>query len=354
MRDGICVAIDGMGGDRGPRAIARGMVKAVRRVPGIRFRVWGQEELWTPLLRHAALRKSASLHHADSVISADCKPSQAVRNGKGSSMWLAIKDVRDGHAQCAVSSGNTGALTALGMLLIKRLGGISRAALATTIPTIKGECCVLDLGASVDCAPKTLIQNAVMGQLYARQVMGLVKPRLALLNIGEEEMKGSPEIRTADGLLKERLAVLGAQAPFEYVGFAEGDFMRTGHVDVLVSNGFTGNILLKAIEGTAKTAGQFLRQAFRSDPFAGLGYLLARRALLKHHYRTDPRRHNGAMLLGLNGLVVKSHGNSDSIAFAAAIERAVTLVSSDFASLMAQDMVLMNLGEGRPAMTEAS
>ncbi|MCH8133555.1 MAG: phosphate acyltransferase PlsX [Myxococcales bacterium] len=241
------------------------------------------------------------------AIESDAKPSVALRQGRNSSMRLAIQAVRDGTAQGVVSAGNTGALMAMSKIVLKTLPGIHRPALATIFPTKRGETVVLDVGANAECTADNLVQFAVMGEVFARNVLGLENPSIGILNVGAENLKGNEAVKKASMMLQE------TSLPIKFHGFIEGDDIAQGTVDVVVADGFSGNIALKTAEGTARLYAEYLRRAFRSSTMAGLGYLLARRALKKLRARLDPRRYNGAVSLGLNGITVKSHGGSDAL-----------------------------------------
>jgi glycerol-3-phosphate acyltransferase PlsX len=253
-------------------------------------------------------------------------------------MRLSIDAVRDGAAAGVVSAGNTGALMAMAKFVLKTMPGIDRPAIASFFPTLRGESVMLDLGANVQCDADNLVQFAVMGNVFARTVLGVLHPTIGLLNVGSEELKGNEAVREAWSILRN------TSLPGQFHGFIEGDDIAKGTVDVIVTDGFTGNIALKAIEGTAKLYSEFLRQTFMSTAFSRLGYLLARPAIRSLKARTDPRRYNGAIFLGLNGIAVKSHGGTDALGFANAIGVAVDMVThqsidrirDDFARLTAQ------------------
>ncbi|MGH6959775.1 MAG: phosphate acyltransferase PlsX, partial [Dongiaceae bacterium] len=248
------------------------------------------------------------------------KPSVALRSGRGSSMRLACDAVRDGEAAGVVSAGNTGALMAIAKFVLKTLPGIDRPAIASYFPTIRGESVMLDLGANVECDANNLVQFAVMGNVFARTVLGVLEPTIGLLNVGSEELKGHEAVREANALLRN------TPLPGRFHGFVEGDDIAKGTVDVFVTDGFTGNITIKTIEGTAKLYSEFLRHTLKTSMLSRLGYLLARPALNGLRVRLDPRRYNGAIFLGLNGIAVKSHGGTDALGFANAIGVAVDMV----------------------------
>jgi glycerol-3-phosphate acyltransferase PlsX len=301
-----------------------------------RFLMFGNEALLAPLLENEPdLAAVTTLRHTEDVIASDDKPSVALRAGRNSSMRLAINAVADGEADSVVSAGNTGALMAIAKFVLKMLPGIDRPAIASFYPTQRGESCMLDLGANVQCDAKNLVQFAVMGEVFARTVLGNKEPTIGLLNIGVEESKGHEEIREAAALLRE------ADLPGEFVGFVEGDDIAAGTVDVVVTDGFTGNVALKTAEGMIRLYAGFMKDAFNSSFMAKLGYLLVRREIENLRRRTDPRRYNGAMLLGLNGIVVKSHGGTDDFGFASAIEVAADMVSHKFLDKITADLNLL-------------
>jgi glycerol-3-phosphate acyltransferase PlsX len=321
----LTIALDAMGGDNAPSIVVKGAAIARVRFPHVRFVLYGDERRIQPLLkRKSKLRKVASIVHTDKLIQGDTKPSIALRQGRGSSMWRMIEAVQQGEAAAAVSAGNTGALMALAKFILRTLPGIDRPAIAAYFPTMRGESVMLDLGANVECDANNLVQFAVMGEMFARTVLGLQDPTVGLLNVGEEPVKGHESVRAAAALLQT------INLPLRFEGFIEGDDIANGTVDVIVTDGFTGNIALKTAEGTARLLREFVRQAFKSSFLAGIGFLLARAALRKMQLRTDPRRYNGALMLGLNGVVVKSHGGTDALGFANAIGVAIDMAAGGF------------------------
>ncbi len=327
MTEPLVIALDAMGGDHAPNIVIKGAHIARERYPDIHFLIYGDEaRIKRQLRRRRRLRGCVTVHHTDEVVPGDASLGVALRGGRNSSMRLAIDAVRDGEAAGVVSAGNTGALMAMAKIALKTLPGIDRPAIASFFPTLEGESVMLDLGANVVCDANNLVEFAVMGQIFARTVLGFVEPTVGLLNVGSEEMKGHEEIRAAHAILRED------SLPLKYHGFIEGDDIARGTVDVVVTDGFSGNIALKTAEGTARLVTTFLSDAFRSSLSSRLGYLLAHRALKKLRARIDPRRYNGAMFLGLNGIVVKSHGGTDALGFANAIG-------------VAADMALGNINE---------
>jgi phosphate acyltransferase len=339
----INIALDAMGGDRAPAIVLQGADLALKRVPGLRFLIFGPETAIAPLLgKLPNLAAVASVHHTSAVISDDAKPSLALRTGRHSSMALAIDAVAEGRADGVVSAGNTGALMALAKFVLKTLPGIDRPAIASFIPTRRGESVMLDLGANVDCDPDNLVQFALMGDVFARTVFGLVEPSVGLLNVGSEDLKGNDVVRRASARLR------GALTPIRFHGFVEGDDIAAGTVDVVVTDGFTGNIALKTAEGTAKLFSEFLEEAFRHSLSARLGYLFARRALHRLRMRVDPRRYNGAIFLGLNGIAVKSHGAADAFGFANAIGVAADMMANGFLDKIRGELARLNQGSAAP------
>lgn len=326
MTNGLVLSIDGMGGDNAPDIVVEGVDIAARGNGGVRFLIHGDPARINSLLdRHAAAKAVSEVVPAERAIAMDVKASQALRQGKGSSLWNAVQSVETGQANAVVSAGNTGAYMAISMFRLRKIEGVHRPALATRWPTIKGGYTVmLDVGANVEADAEQLVEFAIMGEAFARAVSGEPRPTVALLNVGSEDQKGHEEIRTAARLIRET----GVDINFQ--GFAEGDDIAKGTVDVVVTDGFTGNIALKAGEGTARLAGFLMRDALTSGPIAKLGALIAYPAIRKLRTRMDPGTFNGALFLGLNGLVVKSHGGADGRGYAAAIGVAEKLARSHY------------------------
>jgi phosphate acyltransferase len=316
----VTIALDAMGGDRAPDMVVKGASIALQRFPQAQFQFFGAEDRIKPLLaKLPRLSARATIHHTDESISGDAKPSVALRTGRRSSMRLAIDAVAEGEADCVVSAGNTGALMAMAKFALKTLPGIDRPAMASFFPTQRGESVMLDLGANVECDADNLVQFALMGDVFARTVLGLLQPTVGILNIGSEDLKGHDEVRAAAARLR------GPDAPLRFHGFIEGDDIAAGTVDVVVTDGFTGNIAVKTAEGTARMYSEFLRAAFKHSLTTRIGYLFAAASLKKLRERLDPRRYNGAVFLGLQGIAVKSHGGSDALGFANAIGVAVDM-----------------------------
>jgi len=321
----LTIALDAMGGDNAPQVVIRGANIARQRFPQVDFLMFGQEDKIKPLLSGMSkLKDVSSIVHTDDVVRADEKPSVALRSGRNSSMRLAINAVHEGKAHGVVSAGNTGALMGMAKFVLKTLPGIDRPAISSLFPTLKGETVMLDLGANVHCDAANLVDFAVMGTAFARITLGIQEPTYGLLNVGSEEIKGHEALHEASTILRE------ANVQGKFVGFVEGDDLAKGTVDVVVTDGFTGNIALKTTEGTAKMVNEYVRRSFKSSALAGFGYLLARPAMNKLRMRLDPRRYNGAIFLGLNGIAIKSHGGTDALGFANAIGVAVDLLQHDF------------------------
>jgi len=335
----ITLSIDAMGGDNAPASVVDGIAKQARKDPDIRFLLHGDSAAMEKLLsKRRVLDGRVELRHAEDVIEMDAKPSVAVRRGRKSSLWHALESVRDGDASAMVSAGNTGAMMAMALFCLRRANGVDRPAIAALWPTMgKHEhCIVLDMGADVRADAADLAKYAVMGTEYARIALGADKPRVAVLNVGTEENKGRPEVKEAAEVLRERAARDGAS--FDFAGFIEANAIPMGHADVVVTDGFTGNVALKAAEGTARFVGDHLRGAFEHDWTSRLAALFAIASLRRLKRRIDPRRVNGGVFLGLDGLAVKSHGSADATGFAAAVELAATMSRADVINRIAAQL----------------
>jgi glycerol-3-phosphate acyltransferase PlsX len=330
----VTIALDAMGGDHGPSVVVPGAALALVRHPDLRFILVGDAGLIeAELTSHPALAARAEIVHTDVAVAMDAKPSQALRKGRWrSSLWLALEAVRDGRADAAVSAGNTGALMVMAKFCLKTIPGIDRPAIAAIWPTIQSECIVLDVGANVGADARQLVEFTLMGAAMARALFGIARPSIGLLNIGVEEVKGLDEIKKAAATLKN------TRLPIEYRGFVEGDDVGHGAVDVVVTDGFTGNIALKTAEGTAKQIGEYLRAAMTRSWLARLGAVLAQGAFRALKDKLDPRQLNGGIFLGLNGIVVKSHGGTDATGFASAIDTAYDMASSGVVKRLASDV----------------
>ena len=335
MADGSWIAIDAMGGDEGLATMLAGVAHARRRHESMRFLLVGDEAaIRAGLESHPNLSAASEIVHAPEVVGSSDKPSQAIRRAKTTSMGIAINLVKQGRAAAAVSSGNTGALMAMAKLALRTMPGIDRPALAALLPSLgDNDLVMLDLGANAECDARNLVQFAVMGAAYARTALDLESPRVALLNIGTEELKGIDSVREAAATLRA-----SPHLPMTFTGYIEGDRLSRGQVDVVVCDGFSGNIALKTAEGTARFVADLLKRAFRSSVRSKIGFLISKPAteLLRHHL--DPNNHNGAVFLGLNGLVVKSHGSANEAGISNAIQVAAKMVRDDLTRSIASDL----------------
>ena len=336
MSAAFTLSIDAMGGDRAPEIVVKGVALARIRYPNAHFQLHGDEAKLKPLLaQEKSLGDCCSIRHTDQAITNDAKPSQALRQGRNSSMWKAIDAVKSGEAAGVVSAGNTGALMAMAKLILRPMPGIDRPAICALFPTRVGETAMLDLGANAQCDARNLVEFAIMGECFSRALLGIERPTVGLLNIGSEDLKGTDMLREVSQTLR------GAHLDMEFKGFVEGDDIAAGTVDVVVTDGFTGYVALKTAEGTAKLVFEFLRIAIKSSWIAKFGMLFAKPVILQVVARVDPRRYNGALFLGLNGIVVKSHGGTDAVGFANAIGNAVDMVSRDLNRHIAEDIERM-------------
>jgi glycerol-3-phosphate acyltransferase PlsX len=343
MPQKVRIALDAMGGDFGASVVVPGAAISLSRHPDAEFLLFGDRALIEPqLAKHPALKAASRIVHTDVAVSMHDKPSQALRRGrKTSSMWLAIDAVKNGQAGVAISAGNTGALVTMARFCLRMLPGIDRPALAALWPTMRGDSVVLDLGATIGGDAHHLMALAVMGSAMASVLLNLERPTVGLLNIGVEEMKGHEEIREAAELLR------AASLPqLEYVGFIEGDGIGKGAADVIVAEGFSGNIALKAAEGTARQLAEFLRSAMSRSWRTQLGYLFAKAAFRALRDKMDPNKSNGSVLLGLNGIVVKSHGGTNAEGFASAVDVGYEMVHYDLLTKINQ---MLNPEGGAPA-----
>ncbi len=339
------IAIDAMGGDVGVRVMVAGAALALARHPHLTFIFCGDSaRIESGLNDHPELKPVSEIVHTDQVVLGDDKPGQALRKARGSSMGLAIDAVKQGRAGAALSSGNTGALMAMAKLALRTMPGIDRPALAAILPTLgDNDVVMLDLGANTDCDANNLVQFALMGAAYARTALGLERPRVALLNIGTEELKGIDSVRDAAARLRAAEGI-----GFEFAGYIEGDKLSRGDVDVVVHDGFSGNIALKTIEGTARFVTDLLRRAFTSSIRSKIGFLISKPAteLLRHHL--DPNNHNGAVFLGLNGVVLKSHGSANDKGVANAIHVCAELLAKDIVGQVQTDLAGLKAAEPAP------
>ena len=333
----VRIALDAMGGDHGPAVVLDGASRIATARPDVSFLAFGNESAITPILaKHPRLAGRLAVHHSDVAVRMDDKPSQALRTGRRvSSMWMAIEAVKRGEADVAVSAGNTGALMAMSKVCLRTMPQIDRPAIAALWPTLRGRSIVLDVGATIGADAQHLVDMAIMGTAMASIVLDISRPTVGLLNVGSEEIKGLEEVKAAGRLLRE-----AALPQLDYQGFVEGDDLGRGTVDVVVTEGFTGNIALKTAEGTARQIGQYLREAMSSSLMSRLGYLLARGAFNALRQKLDPRRVNGGVFLGLDGLVIKSHGGTDGLGFAGAIEMGYEMAHHDLLSKIRESLTL--------------
>ena len=349
MTRDIVISIDAMGGDSGPSAIVGGMVMSASKNDEIRYIVHGDEAELRPLIeKHSALNDIVEIRHCSDVISMTEKPSRAMRSGKDSSMWGTLKTVEMGDATVAVSCGNTGALMAISMLRLRRAPGVDRPAIAVLWPSrsAAGHSVVLDVGADIRAEARDLVQYAIMGTEYARQGLDLTTPRVGLLNVGTEEHKGRAALHEASELLEALAAE--PDSGMNFIGFVEGSDIGSANVDVIVTDGFTGNVALKTAEGTATLIRGFLRDAMEHTVFSRIGALFALTSLRRLQKRLDPRRRNGGVFLGLNGAVVKSHGSADATGVSAAIKLAFRLAKNGFTQKVAERVAKAAKPEGHP------
>lgn len=341
----IVVSVDAMGGDRGPGAVVAGIALAAAELPQLRIVLHGPDSVLSPLVaKRPVLAGRVALRHADRVVAMTDKPSQVMRHGEGTSMWSAIETVKRAEATAAVSCGNTGALMALSTIRLRRLPGINRPAIACLWPSRnpQGFNVMLDVGADIRADAADLVQFALMGAAYARSGLGVARPRVGLLNVGTEDHKGRPELKEA----AELMPAAAAQGGFDYAGFVEGGDLPSARVDVIVTDGFTGNVALKTGEGTARLVAELLRETLSGSLLSRIGAGLAMGALRRLQQRIDPRRVNGGVFLGLNGTVVKSHGASDETGVAAAVKLAYVLAKSGFQDRLAAQVAAQSAAPG--------
>jgi phosphate acyltransferase len=335
----ITVSVDAMGGDLGPAVVVEGCAQCLRANPRLHILMNGDDSVLSALIARADdVAARITLRHAPGVVTMQDKPSHVMRHGRDTSMWSTVAAVKDGLALAAVSCGNTGALMAVSMLQLRKMEGVNRPAIACLWPSRgkHGFNTMLDVGADVKAEASDLLAYAIMGSTYFRNGFSEPRPRVGLLNVGTEDHKGRAEIREAHDLIARHQDT----GRYEYVGFVEGGDIPSARVDVIVTDGFTGNIALKTGEGTAKLIGDFLRESFRANLYTMLGALLSRQTLAKLRQRIDPRRVNGGVFLGLNGTVVKSHGSADATGVAAAVTLAAKLAQSGYRGRMADRLVI--------------
>lgn len=319
----LTVSIDAMGGDSGPGIVVDALAMSALRHPSARYILHGDEGAIAPLLaKRGKLAERVAIRHTAEQVRMEDKPSLVLRRGRNTSMWRTIEAVKSKEAEVAISAGNTGALMAMAMFQLGVLQGISRPAIAAIWPTRRGQSIVLDVGANISCDAEQLVDFAVMGETFARAILGLDRPSVGLLNVGSEDVKGHDSVKEAAQILR------GASLPIEFRGFVEGDDIAEGTVDVVVTDGFTGNVALKTAEGTAKLVVGFLRSALGGSLLGKIGALFASGALRALRRKLDPRSSNGGIFLGLNGIVVKSHGGTDAPGFASALDMAIDMADS--------------------------
>ena len=329
----LTVSIDAMGGDAGPGIVVAALARSVLRHPSVRFILHGDEaELNALFAKRTKLLERVAIRHAPDRVRMEEKPGLALRRGRNSSMWRAIDSVKQKEAEVAVSAGNTGALMAMSMFQLGTLENISRPAIAALWPTKRGQSVVLDVGANVTATEEQLVDFAVMGQAFARAILGLERPTVGILNVGSEDVKGNDAVKGAAHVLRNNPSL-----PIEFAGFVEGDDISEGMVDVIVTDGFTGNVALKTAEGTAKLIVHYLRTALRRSFLGRLGAVIASGALNALRRKLDPRSSNGGIFLGLCGVVVKSHGGTDALGFASALDMAIDMAKADVIARIVAD-----------------
>ncbi|MEY4706298.1 MAG: phosphate acyltransferase PlsX [Pseudomonadota bacterium] len=339
MTRALTVSIDAMGGDAGPGIVVSALLRALQRHTKVQFLLHGDEAQLNPLLaKHAKLRGRASIKHASGRVAMEDKPSHVLRRGRDTSMWHAIESVKQGEADVAISAGNTGALMAVSMFGLGIVDGISRPAIATIWPTLKGQTVVLDVGANVMATDEQLVDFAVMGEAFAHVIFGLQRPTVGILNVGAEEQKGNDAVKGAAQILRN------SSLPMAFHGFVEGDDIAKGTVDVVVTDGFTGNIALKTAEGTARLIGAYLRQSLKRSLLSRLGAVVASGALRTLRRKLDPRANAGGIFLGLNGIVVKCHGGADAVSFASAMDMAIDMANSNINARITADRAALRAG----------
>ncbi|MBX3487685.1 MAG: phosphate acyltransferase PlsX [Candidatus Paracaedibacteraceae bacterium] len=318
----LCVSLDVMGGDQAPSIVLDGAELALQENSKIRFHLYGDESvIKSQLSKHPLLSQNAKIIHCTEIVTSDTKPVDALRRLKDSSMRRAIEAVADGECDAVVSAGNTGAYMALSKITLKTLDGIDRPAIAALLPTVNGYCIGLDMGANLECTAENLMQFAVMGDVMARRMLGVSSPTIGLLNVGTEDVKGNAIVQLASQLIKHLPGI-------NYIGFVEGDDINHGVADVVVTDGFTGNVSLKTLEGAAQFIFSTIRKTMESSVLGKLSYLIGHKSFKTIRDRLDPRKYNGATFLGLKGIAVKSHGGADAVAFANAIKVAVNLAKN--------------------------
>ena len=337
MSDNLVISIDAMGGDNSPRVVIEGLAIAAKKNPDAKFLLFGDETKVNDLLKSwPALQKVCEVRHSPEVVSNEDKPSAVIRN-RNTSMFMAINAVKQGEAQAVVSAGNTGALMAISKLTLKTIQKIHRPAIVTIMPHRTGRSVMLDLGANTECDSLNLAEFALMGNILAKHALNIARPKVALLNIGAEEMKGKEEIHEAAKLVKR------AKLDIDFIGYIEPHEIPEGKADVIVTDGFTGNIALKSIEGTAKLVVRLIKDGIKKSFIAKLGLPFMLGVGMNIKKTMDPRLYNGAMLVGLNGLTVKSHGGTDALGYSVAVGNAVSLVRQNFVPTIKDELETVDL-----------
>ena len=335
----LVISIDAMGGEKSPRVVIDGLAIAAKKNPDAKFLLFGDDAKIFPILNeYPALKKVCEVRHSPEMVHNEDKPSQVIRN-RNTSMYMAIDAVRKGEAQAIVSAGNTGALMAISKLVLKTIQKIHRPAIVSIMPHRTGRYVMLDLGANTECSAINLAEFAIMGDILARHALGIEKPRVALLNIGAEEMKGKEEIHQAAHMIKN------SKMHLNFRGYIEPHEIPNGVADVIISDGFTGNIALKSIEGTAKLVVRLIKDSIKHSFLAKLGLPFMLGVMLRIKKTMDPRLYNGAMFVGLNGLSVKSHGGTDALGFSVAVNNALTLVRQNFVATIRAEVEKVDLDE---------
>ena len=335
----LVISVDAMGGDNSPRIVVEGINIAHKNNLDIKFLLFGDEaKVGEEMKRFPNLKEFCTLIHATEVVKNEDKPSQVIRN-KNTSMYMAIDAVRKGDAKAIISAGNTGALMAISKMILKTIQRIHRPAICTNIPHKNGMCVMLDLGANTECSAVNLAEFAIIGNILARHTLGIARPRIALLNIGAEEMKGREEIHQAAKMIKN------THLDLNFIGYIEPHQIAEGYADVIVSDGFTGNIALKTMEGTAKLVSGLVKDSIKKSIVAKIGLPFLLPVIFTLKKKMDPRKYNGAMFVGLNGLSVKSHGGTDSLGYSYAIDNAAKLVRQDFVQTIRDEVEHVDLDE---------
>ncbi len=351
MPKSVVISVDAMGGDHAPAIVVEGVQMLAKAFDdgSLKVILHGREGDIEPLLaKNPDAARISRLCHTDTFVAMTDKPSQAIRKARGSSMWNAVEAVKNGEAHACVSAGNTGALMVLSKVLLHMAPNAHRPVIAASWPTVRGASVVLDVGANVECAPSQLVEFAIMGEAFYTALHGTQSPSVGLLNVGTEDLKGNGIVREADALLRR------ANLDLNYTGFIEGDGISMGAADVVVTDGFTGNVALKTAEGTAKLAAEFLRQSLKRSPLSMLGAFLSRGAYAELRSRMDPRKFNGGVFLGLGGVVVKSHGGTDGYGFSNALRVALNMARSDYAHSIASNLEKLALAISTAEKKDAS